>query len=57
MTDYSEDFLPRIDTPMLNKFSMSFLLGPVFDVPHFKQFISRANALKPPKVARVRFDP
>jgi hypothetical protein len=58
--DYSEDFLGLIDTPILNKFSMLFFLGPVFHVlyvPHFKQFIDRANGLKPPKVARVYFDP
>jgi hypothetical protein len=61
-TDYSEDFLPRIDTPLLNKFSMSFFklwgsISDALDIPHFKQFIGRANDLKPPKVARVRFIP
>jgi hypothetical protein len=58
--EYSEDFLARIDTPILNKFTMSFFLDPsldAFGVSHFKQFIGRANGLKPPKVARVYFDP
>jgi len=58
--DYSEDFLARIETPILNKFSMTFFLCRVFhahDFPHFKQFIDHANGLKPPKVAKVYFDP
>jgi hypothetical protein len=57
MTDYSEDFLTRIDTPVLKNFSMSFFPGLVFGVPYFKQFISRTKGLKPPEVARVCFDP
>jgi len=56
MTDYSEDLFARIDAPVLNKFSMSFFLDLVFYLPHFKQFIGRAKGLKPPKVARMRFD-
>jgi hypothetical protein len=55
MADYLDDFLSRIDTPVLNKFSMSFFLDPVFDVPHLKQFIGRAKGLGPYKVARVAF--
>jgi hypothetical protein len=57
MTDYSEDFLARIDTPVLDNFSMTFFLDLVFDVPHLKQFIGRAKRLKPPKAAEVVFDP
>jgi hypothetical protein len=34
---------------------MAFVLDPVFDVPHLKQFIGRAKGLKPYKVARVAF--
>jgi hypothetical protein len=60
MCDYSEDFLARLDTPILKEFSMSLFLHHslhyIFRVPHFKQFIGRANGLKP-KVARVCFDP
>ncbi|KAI0288391.1 hypothetical protein BC826DRAFT_1107792 [Russula brevipes] len=55
MIEYSEDFLARIDTPVLNKFSTSFFLDPVFDVPHLKQFIGRAKGFKLSKVARVDF--
>jgi hypothetical protein len=57
MTDYSEDLLARIDTPVLNNFSMSFFLDPVFNFPHLKHFIGHATCLKPPKAASVLFDP
>jgi hypothetical protein len=55
MTDYLDAFLAHIDTPVLNKFSMSFFLGHVFGVPHLTQFIGRAKGLKPYEVARVAF--
>jgi hypothetical protein len=55
MTDYIDGFLARIDTPAINKFSMSLSMDPVFDVPHLKQFIGRAKGLEPYKVARVAF--
>jgi hypothetical protein len=55
MTNYLDGFLARIDTPVLNKFSMSLILDLVFDVPHLTQFIGRAKGAKPYKVARVAF--
>jgi hypothetical protein len=55
MIGYSEDFLSRIDTPVLNKFSTSYFLDLVFDVPHLRQFIGRTIGLEPYKVARVAF--
>jgi hypothetical protein len=57
MIGYSEDFLSRIDTPVLDKFSMTFFLDPVFQIPHLKQFIGRAKGLKPSKAAMLLFDP
>jgi hypothetical protein len=36
MTDYSEDFLARIDTPVLNNFSMSSFPDLVFGCPTFQ---------------------
>jgi hypothetical protein len=55
MTHYLDDFLARIDTPVLNKFSMSFFLDLVFDVPHLMQFIGRAKGVNPYEVALVAF--
>ncbi|KAI0302779.1 hypothetical protein BC826DRAFT_966043 [Russula brevipes] len=55
---YLDDFLARIDTPVLNKFSMALLLDDLFfDFPELMQFIDRAKGLKPYKVARVAFTP
>ncbi|KAI0302751.1 hypothetical protein BC826DRAFT_1101598 [Russula brevipes] len=55
MTGYLDDFLSRIDTPVLNKFSMSLTLNFDIDAQHLRQFIGRATGLKPYKVARVAF--
>jgi hypothetical protein len=57
MVDYSEDFLARIETPVLNQLSTSFLSDLAFGVPHLKQFIGRVKGLKPYKAARVAFKP
>ncbi|KAI0288140.1 hypothetical protein BC826DRAFT_1107952 [Russula brevipes] len=55
MAHYSEDLLARIDTPVLNKFSMTFFLDLV-DIPHFKLLIDRAKGFKPSKAAMLLFD-
>jgi hypothetical protein len=57
MVDYSEDFLARIDTPVLNRLSMVFFMDLVFDIPHLKHLIGRANRHNPPKVAKLWFYP
>jgi hypothetical protein len=56
MAHYSEDFLARIDTPVLNKFSMTFFLD-LINIPHFKLLIDRAEGFKLSKAAMLRFDP
>ncbi|KAI0302764.1 hypothetical protein BC826DRAFT_432022 [Russula brevipes] len=55
MTDYLDDFLARIDTPVLNKFSTTLSTDAIFDVPQLTQFIGRAKGLEPYKIARVAF--
>jgi hypothetical protein len=57
MAKYSEDFLARIDTPVLNQLDMAFFPDPVFDIPHLKQFIGRAKNLKPSKAATLLISP
>ncbi|KAI0288130.1 hypothetical protein BC826DRAFT_710284 [Russula brevipes] len=57
MVGYLEDFLSHIDTPVLDKFSMTFYLDLIFDIPHLKEFIGRAKGLKPPKAAMLLFYP
>ncbi|KAI0291124.1 hypothetical protein BC826DRAFT_508817 [Russula brevipes] len=59
MVEYSEGFLTHLDTPILDTFEMTFFPDPsldAFGVPHFKQLISCANDLKPPRVAMVYHD-
>jgi len=57
MTDYSEELVACIDTPVLNQLYMVFFMDLVFDIPHLKQFIGRARGLKLSKEARLLFDP
>jgi hypothetical protein len=54
---YLEDFVVRIDTPMLSRLYTALVGDPIFDIPHLRQFIGRARRLKPSKAARVSFDP
>jgi hypothetical protein len=58
MSEYLEDFVARIDTPVLSRLYVSLDLSGdlVFDIPHLRQFIGRARGLKPSKAARVSFD-
>jgi hypothetical protein len=53
-SEYSEDLLARIDTPVLNQLHITFFPKPIFDVPHLKEFIDRAKGLKPSKAAELR---
>ncbi|KAI0292183.1 hypothetical protein BC826DRAFT_454744 [Russula brevipes] len=52
-SEYSEDLVARIDTPVLNRLDMTFFPNPIFDFRHLKQFTDRAKELKPPKVAEL----
>ncbi|KAI0291088.1 hypothetical protein BC826DRAFT_1152291 [Russula brevipes] len=54
--EYSEALVARIDTPKLSRLYMSFFKPVVPDIPCFRQFISRAKALKPYEAAKVVFD-
>ena len=41
VSEYSEDFVARIDAPLLDKLHITFLHQPIFNTAHFTQFISR----------------
>jgi hypothetical protein len=56
-SEYSEDLVARIDTPVLNQLHITFFPKPIFDVPHLKQFINGAKGFKPSKAAELRFSP
>ncbi|KAI0291828.1 hypothetical protein BC826DRAFT_464733 [Russula brevipes] len=55
MREYLEDFVARVDAPVLSQVYTSFAADFVFDIPHFTQFIGRARGLKPSKAPRVLF--
>jgi hypothetical protein len=53
-SEYSEDLVAHLDTPVLNQLIMTFFPNSVFDIRHLKQFIDRAKGLKPSKAAKLR---
>ncbi|KAI0285558.1 hypothetical protein BC826DRAFT_1122765 [Russula brevipes] len=58
---YLEDFVARIDTPVLSQLYISMelvrlLRHHVFDIPRLRQFIGRTRGLEPSKAARVCFE-
>ena len=46
VSEYLEDFVARIDTPMLDKLDITFFHRLIFDTPNLSQFISRTPNLK-----------
>ena len=43
--EFLEDFVARIDTPQLDRLSITFFNQFIFDTPHLSQFISRMQKL------------
>ena len=56
VSEYFEDFVTRIDTPLLNKLHTTFFMDLIFDIPRLRHFISRAERLEPLNQASVAFD-
>ena len=52
-SEYLEDFVARIDTPMLHDLEVTFFRQPIFDTPNLPQFISRTQSLKAHDAAGV----
>ena len=50
-----EDFLTRIDIPLLDSLHTTFFDQATFDTPHLSQFISRARNFQELDEARVTF--
>jgi len=55
VSDYLEDFVARIDAPLLNRMSIEFFYQRTFDTPHLAQFIGRVPHLRSRDEARVLF--
>jgi len=54
VTVYLEDFIARIDTPLLNELRIEFFMEPTFHTPQLHQLIGRTHSLKPLNPARVK---
>ena len=54
VVEYLEDFIARIDTPLLNELRISFSMDLNFHTPQLHQFISRTQGLRSLNHARVK---
>jgi hypothetical protein len=55
VSEYFEDFVAQIDTPLLNKLIATFFMDIIFEIPRLRHFIVRAERLKPFDRARMNF--
>jgi hypothetical protein len=55
INEYLEDLVARIDTPLLDKLSITLFHQLIFDTPHLCQFISRTPKLETHNEAHVSF--
>ena len=55
VSEYLEDFLARIDTPLLNRLVVAFFMDLIFDIPRLNGFARRIGRSKPFKQARIEF--
>ena len=55
VSEYLEDFVARIDAPLLDKLHILFFHQLLFDTLHLTQFVSRTPKLKAYNEARVKF--
>jgi hypothetical protein len=56
VSEYFEDFVARIDTPLLNDLNITFFMDLIFDIPRLRHFIGRAERLEPLNQASVAFN-
>jgi len=55
VSEYSEDLIARIDTPLLSSFGLQFFYQPIFDIPQVPQFLRCVEKFKPPLTADIYF--
>ena len=55
VSEYLDDFLARVDAPLLDKLDITFFHQLIFDAPQITQFISRAPNLNACNEAHVEF--
>ena len=54
VSEYFEDIVSRIDTPLLGLLSVAFFMDLVFDIPRLRNFINRAEFLGPFNQAEMK---
>jgi hypothetical protein len=55
-SEYFEDFVTHIDTPLLNELNVTFFDDLIFEIPRLRHFIGRAQRLKQFDQARMHFE-
>ena len=55
-SEYLEDFVSRIDTPLLDSIDITFFHQLIFDIPQLAPFMGRSTRFQELKEAHVRFD-
>jgi hypothetical protein len=55
VSKYLEDFMARIDAPLLNKLHLHFFYQPTFGIPQLPQIIHRIENFKTPHEADIGF--
>jgi hypothetical protein len=55
VSEYFEDFVARIDTPLLEQLSIAFFLDLIFDIPQLHDFVARTENLRPFNQAEIQF--
>ena len=56
VSEYLEDLVARIDTPLLHSLAITLFHQLIFDTPHISQFLSRTPNIQPLNDARVVFE-
>jgi hypothetical protein len=56
VSEYLEDFVSRIDAPLLESISIVFFHQLIFDIPQLAQFMRRSTRIPEPKEVHVKFD-
>ena len=55
VSEYFEDFVARIDTPILKELEITFFMDLIFDIPRLRHFIDRTERLEPLDQAVMEF--
>jgi hypothetical protein len=55
VSEYFEDFVARIDTPLLEQLSIAFFLDLIFDIPQLHDFVARTENFRTFNQAEIQF--